>query len=106
MRRINLFDTERVVKRKWMSCALSFAELEIDDSIVQSQQAALNNSIKLGSIVVKITRGKISARRPEKIFPRECAKYITAASRAVVETHHVTHTLKALPLSERGQPWV
>jgi hypothetical protein len=106
MRRINLFDTERFVNRKWMSCALSFAELEIDDSIVQSKREALEDSINLGSIVVKITRGKISARKHEKMFPRECAKDITAASRAVVETHHVTHTCKALPLSERGQPWV
>lgn len=107
MRRINLFDTERAVtKRTWMSHALSFAELEIDDSIVQSRQAALKDSIKLGSIVVKITRGKANAWGPQKMYPRECAKDIRVASRAVVETYHVTHTLKALPLTRRVQPWV
>ena len=106
MRRINFFDTERVINRNWMSCALSFAELEIDDSIVQSRRAALEDSINLGTIVVKITRGRAVARTPQKMYPRECAKDIRVASRAVVETNHITHTLKTLPLEERGQPWV
>lgn len=104
MRRVNFFDTERVIDDQWMSCALSFGELQIDDSIVQTPHQAFMQSIKLGRIVVTVTRGTTSPWGPEPMFSHDCAKDISFASRAVVEDHHITHMLKTLPLAQRGQP--
>lgn len=104
MCRINFFDTERVIEDQWMSCALSFGKLQIDDSIFQTPHHTFMQSIELGRIVVTVTRGTTSPWGPEPMFPHECAKDISFASRAVVEDCHITHTLKALPLAQRGQP--
>lgn len=68
MRRVNFFDTERIIDDQWMSCALSFGELQIDNSIVQTPHQAFMQSIKLGRIVVTVTRGTTSPWGPEPMF--------------------------------------
>jgi hypothetical protein len=65
MRRINHFHTERYVNNRRMHCALSFGELEIDDSIVLSPKAAAKEANPLGCIVVTITRGSGELYDPE-----------------------------------------
>jgi hypothetical protein len=96
MRRINHFHTERYVNNRWMHCALSFGELEIDDSVVLSPKAAIKEVNTLGRIVVTITRGSGEPCDPELLKPDECAEDHESAARAVVEGHHITHTLKAV----------
>jgi len=106
MRRINYFDTERVIDNKWMSCALSFADLTIDDTGFQAPEYDRNDCIHLGRVAVTIRRGTAKACAPERMMPNECASDVSVACRAAVEDHHITHTMKALPLEERPQPWV
>ena len=105
MRRINFFDTERFIDDRWMRCALSFGELEISNRNNWSPQRIRELSFDLGRIVVTITRGATQPWGPVMVEPEEAAYDHECTARAVVENHHITHALKALPFEECFQPW-
>lgn len=105
MRRISFFNTERFIDDRWMGCALSFGESEISNRNYWSPQSIRRLGLDLGRIVVTITRGATQPWGPVMVEPEEAAYGHECTARAVVENHHITHALKALPFEECFQPW-
>jgi len=104
-RRINFFDTERFIGGRWMRCALSFGELMVDNRNYWGLQEIRRHVRELGRIVVTITRGATEDWGPVMVEPHEATHDWKYTARAVVEDHHITHALKALPFEEWMQPW-
>jgi hypothetical protein len=103
-RRIHFHDTERFIDGRWMKCALTFGDLEVDARMHPRSREAQRHMDTLGRIIVKVRRGTGEPFGPEPVWPNETAVDITRSARAVVEGRHISHTLRVLPDRECEQP--
>jgi hypothetical protein len=56
-RRIHFHDTERYIDGRWMKCALTFGDLDVDARIHPCSQQVQRHMDTLGRIVVRVRRG-------------------------------------------------
>lgn len=99
---VRFIEVERFIRGQWMSCAMSFGDLAIDEYAELTREQVREHMQLHGTIHVSVKRGLTRDIEPELV--ESYAYDVDSSSREVVKHHHGSHTLKHVPVEKGEHP--